>query len=256
METRIAPRQPGPALAPWVVAITDFALGGPMPAALSPADLVVPLVINFAAPWSIGFGPTLERPERAASFAAGLWSGPVHIGAAQATACLQIDLTPPGALRLLRRPLAELAGGLAPLDALDRDLARLTDRLANTPAAEGRLDIAQDWLIQRLADAQGDPRLDAAFAALARGRGDRVADVADHVNLCRQQLARRFTAAFGLPPRAVSRIGRFQRARRMAAAGRATGWADLAALAGYADQAHLSREFRELSGTSPGRWPG
>jgi AraC-like DNA-binding protein len=53
-------------------------------------------------------------------------------------------------------------------------------------------------------------------------------------------------------------MARFDRTRRRlarrAAAGAPLGLADLAADAGYADQAHLTREFSSLAGLSPTRW--
>jgi AraC-like DNA-binding protein len=51
---------------------------------------------------------------------------------------------------------------------------------------------------------------------------------------------------------------RFDRARRRlarrASAGQPLALADLAASAGYFDQAHLDRDFRLLAGCSPTRW--
>ncbi|HVY47851.1 MAG TPA: helix-turn-helix domain-containing protein, partial [Minicystis sp.] len=46
-------------------------------------------------------------------------------------------------------------------------------------------------------------------------------------------------------------VTRFQRAAALLARGRAASIADVAAAAGYADQAHLSREFAAIAGVSP-----
>jgi AraC-like DNA-binding protein len=60
-----------------------------------------------------------------------------------------------------------------------------------------------------------------------------------------------FRSAVGLNPKHYYRIRRFNSTvRSMAARGR-QGLADIAAAAGYADQAHLTREFREFAGVAP-----
>jgi AraC-like DNA-binding protein len=60
-----------------------------------------------------------------------------------------------------------------------------------------------------------------------------------------------FRRTFGMPPKTFARVLRFDAAVRRLRSGRVTGWADLAASCGYADQAHLAREFRALSGSPP-----
>jgi AraC-like DNA-binding protein len=65
-----------------------------------------------------------------------------------------------------------------------------------------------------------------------------------------RQLRRRFVDAVGYGPKTLQRVLRFQRFLALAEDGRD----DLAALAfaaGYADQAHLTRECRRLSGLPP-----
>ncbi|MDA0182271.1 helix-turn-helix domain-containing protein [Solirubrobacter phytolaccae] len=105
-------------------------------------------------------------------------------------------------------------------------------------------------------------------AALAMARPDtRVAELGATLGLSERQLRRRFLDAVGYGPKTLARVLRFQRFLTLAAAGRdeARGGAaprtssrrppaDLARLAldaGYADQAHLTREARRLSGRTP-----
>ena len=54
---------------------------------------------------------------------------------------------------------------------------------------------------------------------------------------------------FGYPPQQLGRVLRLNRVVALADAGH--GWADIAASAGFADQAHLAREVLALSGLSP-----
>jgi AraC-like DNA-binding protein len=79
--------------------------------------------------------------------------------------------------------------------------------------------------------------------------GERVSAMADAVGLTDRQLRRRCLAAFGYGAKVLQRVLRFDHAMRLARGGGAL--ADIAYRAGYADQAHLSREVRALAGVSP-----
>ncbi|MEU4426659.1 helix-turn-helix domain-containing protein, partial [Actinoplanes sp. NPDC024001] len=73
-----------------------------------------------------------------------------------------------------------------------------------------------------------------------------VSDIAAVAGLGERQLRRRSVAAYGYGPKTLHRIFRMRRAVALARAGRA--FAAVAADAGYADQAHLSRDVRALAG--------
>jgi AraC-like DNA-binding protein len=97
-------------------------------------------------------------------------------------------------------------------------------------------------------------------AALALARPAAGADTAVTVaasaraaNLSERQLRRRFERAVGYGPATLARVLRFQRFLHGANAPGAdrAPLARLAAEAGYADQAHLARECRRLSGLAP-----
>ena len=138
-------------------------------------------------------------------------------------------------LRDRRVALAEVWG-----DALARDVAEV---LAEAPDRLTALESLAEHRL-RAAPMPPDPALQLVVRELRRGR--RVADAADDVGLSARQLHRRSLAAFGYGAKTLARILRFQRALARARTDRPL--ADVAAMTGYADQAHLAREVRDLAG--------
>jgi AraC-like DNA-binding protein len=63
-----------------------------------------------------------------------------------------------------------------------------------------------------------------------------------------------FTDAVGLTPKLYSRINRLRSVVERVARGGEVAWADLASEYGYYDQSHLTRDFREFSGVTPGEY--
>ncbi|MET9551663.1 helix-turn-helix domain-containing protein [Streptomyces sp. NPDC006645] len=95
-----------------------------------------------------------------------------------------------------------------------------------------------------------DPLLRAVVAGLDAGRP--VAAVAETVGLGTRRLHRRSLDAFGYGPKTLARVLRLQRALALVRA--SVPYAQTAVLAGYADQAHLARETRELAGLTLGAY--
>ncbi|MGJ6967500.1 DUF6597 domain-containing transcriptional factor [Streptosporangium sp. G11] len=89
-----------------------------------------------------------------------------------------------------------------------------------------------------------DPAASAIAEALRTGRS--VREVAWDLGVGERQLLRRSLRAFGYGPKVLQRVIRFQRALRLARRGVAA--AEVAALSGYADQAHMANEVRRLAG--------
>ena len=80
----------------------------------------------------------------------------------------------------------------------------------------------------------------------------RAEDVAAEVGLSERQFRRRFHAAAGYGPKTLHRVLRFQRfVRQLDASAGTPDLAAVAAEAGYADQAHLTRECNALAGMTP-----
>jgi AraC-like DNA-binding protein len=117
----------------------------------------------------------------------------------------------------------------------------LTDRVAADPVAELRT-----WATRRRTACEVDPFGAAVFGMASAGVS--VAGMADRLGLGARQLHRRCLPLFGYGPRRLARVLRVGQAIDKARAG--VSLADVAADCGYADQAHLSREVRDLAGTT------
>jgi AraC-like DNA-binding protein len=78
-----------------------------------------------------------------------------------------------------------------------------------------------------------------------------VQKVAQEAGLSRRWFAQLFREQIGLTPKLYCRVQRFQNALKQIGSGASVDWAQLALAAGYYDQAHLIRDFRDLSGLSP-----
>lgn len=221
------------------------------------ASLVVPVIIGFAEPFAIALGRAPAPDETYQSFTAGLTLKPVHISSTGGSSCVQFSLTPPGARRFFGLPMDELTDRMVGLDNLgDASFARLRARLGDEPDWWRRLDIAQAFLTDRLLRRDHSRSRSAwVYEEIVRSAGMvPIGRLAERAGWSRKHLAARFHCEIGLSPKAVSRIARFERARSLAAVAGAEGWAGIAAGCGYADQAHLVREFRELAGMTPSEW--
>jgi AraC-like DNA-binding protein len=133
--------------------------------------------------------------------------------------------------------------------------AGVADRLENEPAS-GHV-ILQDAvrsLLREAEDQQPDPAVRHVVETIVRSRlGSelRAAQLAEQCGLSERQLHRRCSAALGYGVKTYSRIVRFQRFLAMAGNATTDSLAGLAADAGYADQAHLTRDVRAMTGVTP-----
>jgi AraC-like DNA-binding protein len=161
----------------------------------------------------------------------------VHDGEAQEV--LGVRLHAGRGPALLGIPADELRDQTLPLEALwgDRRARELADRVT-TPHGLGEWALATSEL-----DSLGR-RLHALLDA-----GASIGGAADRLGYSSRQLHRRALPVFGYGLQHLGRVLRLNRA--VAAADSGADWAEVAAGAGYADQAHLSRDFRALAGVTP-----
>lgn len=167
-----------------------------------------------------------------------------------------VELTLPGARRLLGRPLNELGDRMIALpDLLGPRATEIIGQILETPSPVARLALLEAAIEARILGTDDGGASDLEWAwKLQQAKGGQlpIGELADAVGCSRKHLAVRFDREFGIPPKLLARIMRFDRAIRIARRGDVTGWSDLAARCGYSDQAHLTREFVAFSGDPPG----
>jgi AraC-like DNA-binding protein len=192
--------------------------------------------------WEQGVGGYVAGPD----------TGPVATETRPGTVLVGVRFRPASGGQVLGLPLSELRDQRVPLADL-RPLSGLRAArgldAALTPAeAAARIREVAGTLT---ADSARDPAISEA-ASLLRDPAARTEDIAERVGLSERQFRRRSHAAIGYGPKTLQRILRFQRfVRLLDAAAEPPDLASLAALTGYADQPHLTRECRALSGSTP-----
>lgn len=161
----------------------------------------------------------------------------------------------PGALRaVLGCPAPPLLNGGAPLAELSGGARALHRRLLDDRRLTGRRHMLEDWVRSALAAhlTDRDRAVVAAGRALIREPRLDIGCLAVRLDWNVRTLRRRFVETCGYGPKHLQRILRLQRAVRIAQRpAPAGGLSEIAVLAGYADQAHMTRDFRDVTGFTP-----
>jgi AraC-like DNA-binding protein len=218
-----------PPLRPWLAGIAVERLAAPA-TVLEPPDHATALALRTrpgAVPELVVMGP------RTSAFQVPGVPGP---------ACFRLRLRPGVARELLGRPLPALVDRAVPVrelaDGLAPGLAELAaDAAVLTPGA------LLDRLGAVLAGRVPNPLVAEAAELLAAGTG--VGAVARRLHVGERHLRARFSEGVGVGPKVY---GRIDRVRTVLSRAGTRPWRRLAADAGFADQSHMTGEFRRLVG--------
>jgi AraC-like DNA-binding protein len=208
-----------------------------------PATASVPLVVKL-----------VDSPYRPPQFLMGAHGAPLVVDGDCARSYLEVWLAPLAAYTLLGLPIEELSGHTVDLvEVVGAGAGRLTEQLRESPGWRRRYALLDRFLLRRL---ERGPRPSAevgwAWQRLV-GTGGAVAigRLAGEVGWSHKHLIARFRQQVGLAPKTAARLVRFNAVWRRLDRGPSPDWADLARDAGYADQAHLVRDFHQFTGVTP-----
>jgi len=159
----------------------------------------------------------------------------------------------PGACRaILGCPAERLVNGSMPLSDIATGATELHRRLLLSDNLFGRLALLENWVRFVLERATANDRaVIAACRLLGANPKIEIGDVARRLGWNVRMIHRQFIAACGYSPKHFQRIMRMQGALRVAHSMPVARLGDLAAAAGYSDQAHMTRDFRDITGFTP-----
>jgi AraC-like DNA-binding protein len=130
-----------------------------------------------------------------------------------------------------------------------RDVALLEEQLAEANDSAERVAHVEAFLMQRVREAE--PELAAYRAAkyLRQSPTMPVQQVAQRLDISERHLHRCFRTSYGISPKRFARIARVEKV--LAARRDGSDWADIAYACGFADQAHMIRDFGGIVGQPP-----
>ncbi len=218
---------PGPALAPYVLLYWDLEGAAAGPEWIFP-DGHMEMIWHYRDPFHrAGRGGWKRQPR---SILAGQIEQPLCVAPDGAAGATGVRFRPFGARAFLPFPAHEARGLVEALDSFlpTPELREMEERIALASGFPARVALIESFLRSRLRPAAPPPH-----------------------GVSPRQYRRRFLDAVGVGPKTFDRIQRFQRTLRALGGGAP---ADAALDAGYFDQAHMIRDFREFAGMTPGQY--
>lgn len=247
-----------PVLRPYLAAITGYSfLGVPPELHRGLPSRCLTIVLSLDEP--VGVAWPGQPVDKFQALVGGLHSSAVWICESPNVAGIQLALTPAGSRALLGVPPGELGSLVIDLDdVLGLPARRLAEQVREKDSWDERFALIQQTMLKAWKDEPlPEPRAEVGWAwrrlcETAGGVG--VQELATEVGWSRRHLTERFHAEYGLAPKVFARVLRFERAVGRIRRQPTARLADIAADVGYADQAHLTREWQAIAGCSPRQW--
>jgi AraC-like DNA-binding protein len=189
------------------------------------------------------------------SAAVGLLTRAIEVTLTPEASVFGVTLSPHAARAVLAVPLSQLRNQVVDLtELLGRDARALRERIREAPDRTARARCVEAFLQRRLAVVQAPDSAIGSAIDIIGEHGGRLAmrAVSERIGLSERQLERLFAQHAGVSPKRFSRIARVQAAlAHLACAQRVPNWGRLARDLGFADQPHMIREFRAITGLTP-----
>jgi len=185
----------------------------------------------------------------------GVWTRRFVVEHSAPVRVVGVHFKPWGMSPFVDMPASELRDRLVAVDAVwQRSVDRIRNQLGGAASATGALRVLEEELRSRLVEApsRGLDLVQHTGGRLATVHGAvSVGALTDAAGVSGNHLAALFKSHVGVTPKRVARIYRFARLILSVDARGPVDWSELAHAAGYYDQAHFGREFKDFTGHTP-----
>ncbi|WP_238152917.1 helix-turn-helix domain-containing protein [Kribbella speibonae] len=212
------------------------------------------LIVNLGAPFRIRGGTDVETAEYADGCVVTVPTRAMEFGYPPWTRSVGVHFKPWGLAPFVRMPATELCDRPVTIEQVwgRPAIAELGDRLAMAAEPREMLTVLEEELMRRLRETAGLGLVRHASSVIAATSGAvAVGDLTAAAGVSSTHLTHRFKQLIGVTPKRLARSYRFTTTVLAIDPTGPIDWGDLAARAGYFDQAHFGHEFREFTGLTP-----
>ncbi|WP_300485165.1 helix-turn-helix transcriptional regulator [Flavobacterium sp.] len=187
-------------------------------------------------------------------FVIGQLTQPLEIEPTGTTGIFSVRFLPGGFLPFANLPIREMENTAVSLEQLfGNDGLEMEQKILNTPSVTERIQHIERFLLDRLTDAKTIDRIiKTTVETILTANGQLTIEaVSKQTHANRRQLERKFATTIGLSPKQLSKMVRLQATLKMMLNNQFTSLTTLAYENEYYDQAHFSKDFKELTGFTP-----
>jgi AraC-like DNA-binding protein len=169
---------------------------------------------------------------------------------------LNVMFQPSGFFGLFGQPVPALSDiACDARDVLDKSFRLLLDLLPQQESAEQAIALLERFLLPRVVATVQPDAVAHVAAILSRSSGPMdLCRLAGSLALSERQLERKFVLEVGMTPKRFARVARFRNALQSKAGASSLSWTRVTHDAGYYDQNHLIKDFRDLTGATPSHY--
>ncbi|HEY9306406.1 MAG TPA: helix-turn-helix domain-containing protein [Microbacterium sp.] len=224
---------------------------------LLPAAPAPLLIVNLGSPFLIRAGTDVAAVQYTDGCAVTTPTRAWEFGYPTPTRSVGVHFKPWGLAPFLPMPAADLCDRPATVEQIwDRPAtAELRHRLALADGPYEMLTLLEAELVRRRRTINGLDIVRQMSSAIAEtGGAVPISDLGVAARASSTYLAQRFKEVIGVTPKRLARSYRFTATVLAINVAAPIDWGDVAARAGYFDQAHFVHEFREFTGLTPTRY--
>ncbi len=165
---------------------------------------------------------------------------------------VSIIFQPGGLNRLLGIPMTEIFdNGFCGTEVIGKEINELIDQCHHTHSLDELESLVQYYFLSKLSSVKEQLPIDFALQYLLLNYNADIGQAASMACMSIRSFERKCKERLGMPAKMFARIARFHKAYTMLEDQQRTSWANLAYGAGYYDQMHFIKDFKEFAKLTP-----